>query len=30
VHRNSVKQGEKVGNRVANWELKQFFQPVHG
>jgi hypothetical protein len=28
--RNSVKQGEKLGNRVANWELKQFFQPVHG
>ena len=28
--RNSVKQGEKLGNRVANWELRQFFQPVHG
>ena len=26
--RNSVVQGEKVGNDVANWELKQFFQPV--
>jgi hypothetical protein len=25
--RNSVKQGEKVGNRVANWELDRFFQP---
>jgi hypothetical protein len=27
--RNSVVQGEKVGNNVAAWELKQFFQPVH-
>jgi hypothetical protein len=26
--RNSVEQGEKVGNNVAAWELKQFFQPV--
>jgi hypothetical protein len=28
--RNSVEQGEKLGNHVANWELKRFFQPVHG
>jgi hypothetical protein len=25
--RNSVKRGEKVGNRVADWELQRFFQP---
>ncbi len=24
--RNSVKQGERLGNRVARWELKRFFQ----
>lgn len=24
--RNSVKQGEKLGNRVADWELDRFFQ----
>jgi hypothetical protein len=27
--RNSVKQGEKVGNDVAKWELKRYFKPVH-
>lgn len=27
--RNSVVQGEKLGNNVADSELKQFFQPVH-
>jgi hypothetical protein len=26
--RNSVVQGEKVGNDVAAWELKRFFKPV--
>ena len=26
--RNSVKQGERLGNRVADWELDRFFQPV--
>ena len=26
--RNSVKQGEKLGNNVAGWELDQFFQPT--
>jgi hypothetical protein len=26
--RNSVVQGEKVGNDVAAWELKQYFKPV--
>jgi hypothetical protein len=26
--RNSVQQGEKLGDNVATWELKQFFQPV--
>jgi hypothetical protein len=26
--RNSVKQGEKLGNRVADWELDRFFQPA--
>lgn len=26
--RNSVEQGEKVGNDVAKWELDQFFQPA--
>ncbi|HEX4526298.1 MAG TPA: vanadium-dependent haloperoxidase [Gaiellaceae bacterium] len=25
--RNSVQQGVNLGNDVANWELKQFFQP---
>jgi hypothetical protein len=25
--RNSVEQGEKLGNDVADWELQQFFQP---
>jgi hypothetical protein len=27
--RNSVEQGLKVGNHVADWELDQFFKPVH-
>ena len=27
--RNSVEQGEKLGNNVAEWELKRFFKPVH-
>ena len=27
--RNSVEQGEKIGNDVAKWELKRFFKPVH-
>jgi hypothetical protein len=27
--RNSVKQGETLGNRVAGWELKRYFKPVH-
>jgi hypothetical protein len=27
--RNSVVQGEDVGNDVARWELHQFFKPVH-
>ncbi len=27
--RNSVEQGEKVGNHVADWELDHFFKPVH-
>jgi len=27
--RNSVVQGEKLGNDVAAWELKQFFLPTH-
>ena len=26
--RNSVKQGEKLGNGVADWELDRFFQPA--
>jgi hypothetical protein len=26
--RNSVKQGEKLGNNVAGWELDRFFQPT--
>jgi hypothetical protein len=26
--RNSVVQGEKVGNDVADWELARFFQPI--
>jgi hypothetical protein len=27
--RNSVEQGEKVGNNVAEWELKRYFKRVH-
>ena len=27
--RNSVEQGEKLGNNVADWELDRYFQPVH-
>jgi hypothetical protein len=27
--RNSVEQGAKVGNQVADWELERYFQPVH-
>ena len=27
--RNSVEQGEKVGNHVADWELDHYFKPVH-
>ena len=27
--RNSVEQGEKLGNDVAEWELDRFFQPAH-
>jgi hypothetical protein len=27
-YRNSVKQGEKVGNRVADWDLDRYFQPA--
>ena len=27
--RNSVEQGEKLGNDVADWELDRYFQPVH-
>ena len=27
--RNSVEQGEKLGNQVADWELDRYFQPVH-
>jgi len=27
--RNSVEQGEKLGNDVAEWELARYFQPVH-
>ncbi len=26
--RNSVEQGENVGNQVADWELDRYFQPV--
>jgi hypothetical protein len=26
--RNSVNQGEKLGNNVAAWELRRFFQPA--
>jgi hypothetical protein len=26
--RNSVEQGVKLGNRVARWELKRFFEPA--
>jgi hypothetical protein len=26
--RNSVKQGENLGNNVAAWELRRFFQPA--
>jgi hypothetical protein len=28
--RNSVIQGEKLGNNVADWELTRFFQPARG
>ena len=28
-YRNSVEQGVKLGNDVAKWELKNFFQEVH-
>jgi hypothetical protein len=27
--RNSVEQGEEIGNNVAEWELKRYFRPVH-
>ena len=27
--RNSVVQGEDIGNDVARWELHQYFKPVH-
>ena len=27
--RNSVEQGNKIGNDVAKWELKRYFQPAH-
>jgi hypothetical protein len=27
--RNSVEQGERLGNHVANWELKRYFKSVH-
>jgi hypothetical protein len=27
--RNSVEQGERIGNNVADWELRRYFQPVH-
>jgi len=27
-YRNSVEQGEKLGNNVADWALNQYFQPV--
>jgi hypothetical protein len=27
--RNSVIQGEKVGNNVADWELDRYFKPAH-
>jgi hypothetical protein len=27
--RNSVEQGVKLGNHVADWELKRYFKPVH-
>jgi hypothetical protein len=27
--RNSVEQGEKLGNNVAEWELERYFKPVH-
>jgi len=26
--RNSVKEGEELGNNVAAWELRRFFQPA--
>ena len=26
IFRNSVKQGEKLGNNVAAWELDRYFQ----
>jgi hypothetical protein len=27
--RNSVLQGEEIGNDVARWELHQYFKPIH-
>jgi hypothetical protein len=27
--RNSVVQGEDIGNDVARWELHQYFKPIH-
>ena len=27
--RNSVEQGEKLGNNVAEWELRRYFKPSH-
>ena len=27
--RNSVEQGERLGNHVADWELDRYFKPVH-
>jgi len=27
--RNSVEQGEKLGNNVAEWELRRYFKPTH-
>ena len=27
--RNSVEQGLKLGNNVADWTLDRYFQPVH-
>jgi hypothetical protein len=28
-YRNSVEQGVKLGNHVANWELENYFEEVH-